>query len=147
MTLTPRTPKPRKAKRRLHIIWDNKPSTWVRLSFSIFPRASNAQRCYRAKPEFSSRFARTLPLARRLETLRRILVAPEASARRAAFHLARINAANRKSNQPRGLVSDADTRRTPAISRGRQAIESALDKLVPLCEDRMDAWNRAPEPG
>jgi hypothetical protein len=147
ITLKPRDPKPRKAKRRLHIIWDNKPSTWVRLSFSIFPRASNAQRCYRAKPELPSRFARTLPLARRLETLRRILVAPEASARRAAFHLARLKTANRTSNQPRALVMDDAPPHKRAISRGQMAAESGLEKLMPLCEDRMDTWNRAPEPG
>ena len=145
--LKPRTPKPHKAKRRLHIIWDNKPSTWVRLSFSVFPRTTRSTRTRSAASQPQSRFARTLPLARRLETLRRILIAPEASARRAAFHLARINAANRQSNQPRGLVTDAETPRQRAISRGRQAIESALEKLVPLCEDRMDTWNRAPEPG
>ena len=147
ITLKPRDPKPRKAKRRLHIIWDNKPSTWVRLSFSIFPRTTRSTRTRSASAKPQSRFARTLPLARRLEALRRILVAPEASARRAAFHLARLKTANRTSNQPRALVMNGAPPRKRAISRGQMAAESALEKLMPLCEDRMDTWNRAPEPG
>lgn len=147
VALKPRTPKPRARKRRCHIIWDNKPSTWVRLRFSIFPHASRAAKTYGAPTQKQSRFARTLPLARRLETLRRILVAPEASAGRAAFHLARLQAANVTSNQPRTLVMNDAPPPPRTVSRGHQATESAFEKLLPLCEDRMDAWARRTEPG
>ncbi len=147
VVLAPRTGQHRPRKHRKHIIWDNKPSTWVRLSFSIFPQATRSAGVRSPTTKPASRFARTLPLARRLETLRRILTAPEACARRAAFHLARIRAANSKSNQPRQLVMEADHPRQRAVSRGRQAVESGFEKLMPLCEDRMDAWNRGPEPG
>lgn len=147
VVLAPPAPKSHPRKHRKRIIWDNKPSTWVRLSFSVFPQASRSAGVRSASTNAASRFARTLPLARRLEALRRILIAPEASARRAAFHLARIRAANGASNQPRTLVMEADPPRQRATSRGRQAVESGFEKLMPICEDRMDAWNRGPEPG
>ena len=147
VVLTPRAPKPRTRKGRRVITWDNKPDTWVRLRFSIFPHATHAGGWLRTPAKPQSRFARTLPLARRLETLRRILTAPEASARRAAFHLARLQAKNRTSNQPRTFTMDAAPTRQRGLSRGRQATESALEKLLPLCEDRMDAWAQRSEPG
>ena len=147
VVLAPRKPKPHTRKRRRVVIWDNKPDTWVRLTWRIFPHTARAAGSYGAPAQKPSRFARTLPLARRLETLRRILTAPEASARRAAFHLARLQAKNCTSNTPRTFTMDAAPTRQRALSRGRQATESALEKLLPLCEDRMDAWARRTEPG
>lgn len=134
-------------RRRIVIVRDDRPSTWVRLSLSIFPSRSPRHASGHARSAPQSRFARTLPLARRLETLRRILVEPEPCARRAAFHLARLAAANATSNQPRRITLTPHAPRSRAVSRGWQAIESGLEKLMPVCEDRAEAWNRAPEPG
>lgn len=133
--------------RRIAIVWDNKPTTWRRLHFSIFAHATPSSHHSHRKTARVPPLISALPIARRLETLRRVLGAPEASARRAAFYLARLAAANLTSNQPRRLVSKAsfNVSRTPSL--GEMAVESALDQLVPICEDRMDAWNRGPEPG
>ena len=147
VTVSTITKQLRPRTRRTAIVWDNKPATWRRLHFSIFAHATPSSCHACKKPARVPPLISALAIARRLETLRRVLIAPEASARRAAFHLARLAAANRTSNQPRRLVSKAlfDVSRPPSL--GEMAVESALDKLVPICEDRMDAWNRGPEPG
>lgn len=147
VTVSTLAKQPRKRTRRIAVVWDNKPSTWRGLSFSIFPQPSQGSGRPYTRPDHIPPIVSALPVARRLEALRRVLVAPENSARRAAFHLARLAATNRTSNQPRKLVSDGVFNVTRIRSRGEMAVESAIEKLAPICDDRIDAWNRRAEPG
>lgn len=136
----------RRVRRRV-LIWPDKPETWIRLSFSIFPRAGASRARSLTQPSTPARFRDSLPLARRLHALRRVLCDPQAAARRAAFHLARLAAADRVSNQPRRFVMDQDKLLTRPLTLGELIVRSAFEKLDPFLDDRIDAWNRRAEPG
>jgi hypothetical protein len=146
VTLMPRPSRPRRRQGRRVLVWPDKPSTW-RLSFSIFRRASASSGHAATSVSRPPRFARSLPVAHRLEALRRVLLDPQACAHRAALHLARIAAVNRTSNQPKTLAVSGIACRTLVPTRGWQAIASSVETLLPLLDDHADAWNRAPEPG
>ena len=124
-----------------------RPETWRKLRFRIFPRtAKPCDRDY-AKPATPRHFYDSLPLAHRLQALRLVLRNPQAAARRAAFRLARLAAADRTSNKPRGFVVRDDAPLTRAPTFGEMIVESAFEKLTPVLADRLDAWSRRTEPG
>ena len=132
-------------RKRSVIVWDNKPETWRRLSFHLFPRTGAPHRGRRNRNV--SLTVPSLLIARRLETLRRVLADPEACARRAAFRLARMAAVNQRSNQKRRIVLDGHSARTRRPSRGEQWTREAFEQLAPVLADNLDAWPHPPEAG
>ena len=142
-----RQPRSRRHSKRRVLVWPDRPETWRKLRFRIFPRtAKPCDRDY-AKPATPRHFYDSLPLAHRLQALRLVLRNPQAAARRAAFRLARLAAADRTSNKPRGFVVRDDAPLTRAPTFGEMIVESAFEKLTPVLADRLDAWSRRTEPG
>ncbi len=142
-----RPPDPRPRGRRRILVWPDKPETWRKLRFRIFPRTAPPRDRDYAKSETPRHFYDSLPLARRLQALRLVLRNPQAAARRAAFRLARLAAADCTSNQPRRFaVHDGEPfMRAPTF--GEMIVQSAFENLTPLLADRLDAWSRRTEPG
>lgn len=147
VTLRAITHQPRKHSKRRVLVWPDKPETWRKLRFRIFPRTAKPRNRTSPRSATPRLFFDSLPLAHRLQALRLVLRNPQAAARRAAFRLARIAAADRTSNQPRGFAVHDGEPLTRAPTFGEMIVESAFEKLNPVLADRLDAWSRRTEPG
>lgn len=133
--------------RRRIVLWPGKPETW-HVTFRIRPPRAPAFRwLYRRK--IHSRMAASLPLARRLEAVRRVLVNPDRHIRRCALRFARLAETNRVANQPRHFAIrpwsfDREGAAAPAAGR---IIASAMAVLQPMAEDAINRFNQAADPG
>lgn len=141
--LATRQPKPR--KRRIRVVWPQKPETWIARFRMLPPQRPETRWIYSNRREVSPTMA-SFPLARRLEALRRVLADPEPAARRFAAKLARIAARNRTANEPRRLwIRPWDS--SAARTHGTRIVSCTMDSLSPVIHDKLDIWNHPPEPG
>ena len=135
----------RPRQRRRVLIWFNKPCSWI-ASLRMMPRKPPEARALRRDRREQHRVLPALPLARRLEAVRRVLVDPDTRAHRFAVKLARIAARNAKANEPRLFgVRAWDSHRR--LNRGQRFIRTAMDIVMPLIEDALASWNQKCEPG
>lgn len=97
----PRAPHPRQRTRTLALWWIERPATWP-VRFRLYVQRSG-WRPHRRR-EHVSPTVPTLRLAFRLEAVAAVLRDPRLHIRRAARTIARLQAANARSNEPRDLV-------------------------------------------
>jgi hypothetical protein len=141
--VAPRARKPR--QRRRVLVWFDKPATWI-ARLRIFPHKPAETRVVGPARRDPPRVLRSFPLARRLEAVRRVLAHPDRRAHRLAVKLARIAARNATANEPRRFaLRDWDS--SKARTRGERFIRTGMDRVMPLIEDRLAAWNERCEPG
>lgn len=141
--LLPPTGKPR--KRRRVLVWPNKPLTWI-ARFCMFRRQPPEVHYTYHNKRVVPQVMNTTPLARRLEAVRRVLADPDVRIRRFAVKLARIKERNAKANSPRLFkVRRWDTRKL--TTRATRSIHTGMRIVMPIIEDRLDAWNAACDPG
>lgn len=140
--------RPQKVRTRRRVLaWPERPETWI-ARLRMLPRKppEDAPRrvlsVKRAQPAVLDAF----PLARRLEAVRRVLLDPDARARRFAIKLARIKAANARANLPRLFRLRAWDQAGPPVTRGKGLIAEAMAIVHPIVCDQLDWWND-PEPG
>lgn len=89
----------------------------------------------------------SFPLARRLESVRRVLARPDAHVRRVAIRLARIAQRNAAANEP-VTIGVAEWPPDPArFSRGAAWIATGMARVQPVLVSQLDRWNEAAEPG
>lgn len=139
---------PRKRTRRRVLAWPSKPESW-RACFRMIPARKPEVRPLPLVPRpghIPPRVLASLPLARRLEALRRALAAPDAHVRRFAIRLTRIGARNSVANRPRLFAMRPWPASVPRPTHGRRFVASGMDLVMPLTESRLNAWNEAAEP-
>lgn len=135
--------------RRRVLRWPERPETW-RAHFRMMPPRTPEERLLPLMPRpghITPVMLPSLPLARRLEAVRRALAAPDACVRRFAIRMERITTRNRTANRLRLFA----LREWPASARisthGRRFIETGMAIALPIAESRLDAWNEAMDPG
>lgn len=142
----PHKPRPR----RQVILWPHSPEKWP-ARFRMVPAQKPDMEGYiiwRAKrePKHIPAVVSSKSLALRLEAVRRAITAPDACIRRFAIRLARLAQRNLKANTPRYLGIRAWNPRG-VYTRGMRYIMTGMEIVQALCEDRIDAWNQAADPG
>lgn len=132
-------------KRRRVLIWPNRPRTWI-ARFRMMPKRPPDVRFIYSNTREKPRTLPAMPLAKRLEAVRRVLADPDVCARRFATRLARIAERNAKANEPRLLRARAwDPEKS--ITQGRRYIHEGMKLVMPIIEDALDRWNERFEPG
>jgi len=135
-------------RRRRVLLWPDKPQTW-RVRFHVRPPRRPAIEWIYRRRKILPRTLASLPLAKRLEAVRRVLVDPDGYIRRCAIRFARIAEKNRTANQPRCFgvrpwSLNHEWRATPAAAR---LIATGMAVIQPLAEDAVERFNQAADPG
>lgn len=140
----PRLPR----RRRRILVWLHRPETW-HVCFRMHPPRAPAIRWICRRRKHLPHTRASLPLARRLEAVRRVLVEPDRYVRRCAIRFVRLAERNRTANQPRcfGVRPWSFDREGAAAPAAARLIATGMALIQPLAEDAIERFNQAADPG
>jgi len=146
--VAPRDPRRLPRRRRRSLVWLHRPETW-HVTFGIRPLPEPTIRGLHRRHRQQPGAVASLPLAKRLEAVRRVLVNPDRYIRQCALRFARLAQKSRADSQPRhfGVRPWSFDREGAAAPAAARLIATGMAVVQPLAENAIQRFNEAADPG